>query len=69
MCLCFVLYGLWYVYEVLYVRFNYFVVRGYALSRMYINVRNSDRFSVVNMYLGHLKLCIECINKHDEPTP
>ena len=51
---------------------------------LYINVCNSDVFSVVNMYLDHLKLCLVCIicgryvccsecyvvsNECDEPTP
>ena len=27
-----------------------------------INVCNSDVFSVVNMYLDHLKFCVVCIN-------
>ena len=43
---------MWYVsdllYAVLYVRVRYFVVRGCAVSRRYINVYNSDVFSVVN---------------------
>ena len=67
---------------VLYVRVNCFVVRVYALSRRYINVCNSDEFSVV--YIDHLKLCVVCINGRmyvrcgecyavpdecDEPTP
>ena len=34
---------------------------GCAVSRRYINVCNSDGFSVVNMYLDHLKLCVVCI--------
>ena len=50
---------MWYacdvLYSVLYVRVNCFVVRGCAVSRRYINVCNSDVFSVVNMYLDHLK--------------
>ena len=33
-----------------------------AVSKMYINVNNSDVFSDVNMYLDHLKLCGVCIN-------
>ena len=41
---------------------NCFVVHGCAVSRGYINVCNSDVFSVVNMYLDHLKLCVVCIN-------
>ena len=28
----------------------------------YINVCSSDVFSVVNMYLDHLKFCVVCIN-------
>ena len=35
---------------------------GCAVSRSYINVFNCDRFSVVNAYLDHLKLCVVCIN-------
>ena len=41
---------------------NCFVVRGCAVSRRYINVCNSDVFSVVTMYLDHLKFCVVCIN-------
>ena len=56
----------WYVcdvlYAVLYVGVNCFVVRRCAVSRMYVNICNSDVFSVVNMYLHHLKFCIVCIN-------
>ena len=37
-------------------------MRGYAVSRRYINVCNSDVFSVVTMYIGHLKICAVCIN-------
>ena len=29
---------------------------------VYINVCNSDVFSVVNMYLDHLGFCVVCIN-------
>ena len=57
---------MWYVcdvlYAVLYVRVRCFVVRGCAVSRMYINVCNCDMFSVVNVYLDHLKLCVVCID-------
>ena len=57
---------MWYVcdvlYAVLYVRVSCFVVRGCALSRRYINVYNCDMFSVVNIYLDHLKFCVVCIN-------
>ena len=59
----------WYVSDVLYTEGNYskvhvncFVVRGCAISRRYINVFNHDVFSVFNMYLGHLKFCVVCIN-------
>ena len=55
---------MWYVcdvlYAVLYVRVSCFVVRGCAALRMYINV--CDIFSVVNVYLDHLKFCIVCID-------
>ena len=52
------------LYAVLYVcvRVNCFVVRGCAVSRMYINVCNSDVFSIVNMYRDHLKFYAVCIN-------
>ena len=53
---------MWYICDVLYVRVNWFVVRACAVLRMYINVYNSDVFSVVNMYLDHLKFSIVCIN-------
>ena len=57
---------MWYVcdvlYVVLYVRVSYFVVRGCAVSRRYINVRNCDMFSVVHVYLDHLKICGVCMN-------
>ena len=53
---------MWYVcdvlYAVLYVRVKCFVVRGCAVLRRYIHVCNSDVFSVVNMYLAYLKLCV-----------
>ena len=57
---------------------------SFVVSMRYINVCNSDVFSVVNMYLDYLKLCIVCINGRryvccsecnvvfnecDEPTP
>ena len=58
--------GVWYVCNVLhavwYVRINCFVVCRCAVSRRYINVCNIDVFSVVNMYLNHLKFCVVCIN-------
>ena len=57
---------MWYVcdvlYAVLYVRVNCFIVRGCAVSRRYINVCNCDMFSVVNVYLDHLKFCVVCID-------
>ena len=57
---------MWYacdlLYAVLYVPVIRFVVRGYAVSRRYINVCNYDMFSVVNVYLDHLKFCVVCIN-------
>ena len=53
---------MWYVcdvlYAVLYVRVSCFVVRGCVVSRRYVNVCNCDMFSVVNVYLGHLKFCV-----------
>ena len=56
----------WYVcdvlYAVLYVRVSSFVVRGCAVSRRYIHVYNCDMFSVVNVYVDHLKYCVVCIN-------
>ena len=57
---------MWYVcdvlYAVLYVRVSCFVVRGCAVSRRYINVCNCDMFSVVNVYLDHLKFCVLSID-------
>ena len=53
---CYVLYGL------LYVCVCCFVVCGCAVSRRYIDVFYSDVFSVVNVYLDHLKFCVVCIN-------
>ena len=35
---------------------------GCAVSRRYINVCDSDMFSVGNMYLNHLKFYVVCIN-------
>ena len=37
-------------------------MRGCAVSRRYINVCNCDRFSVVYVYLDHLKFCVVCID-------
>ena len=57
---------MWYVcdvlYAVLYVHVSSFIVHGCAVSRSYINVCNCDLFSVVNVYLDHLKLCVVCID-------
>ena len=50
------------LYVVLYVRVNCVVVRGCAVSTRCINICNNVVFSVVNMYLDHLKLCVVCIN-------
>ena len=55
---------MWYVcdvlYAVLYVCVCYFVVRGCAVSRRYIDVCYCDVFSVVNVYLDHLMFCVVC---------
>ena len=57
---------MWYVRDelcaVLYVRVSCFVVRGCGVSRWYIDVCYCDIFSVVNVYLDHLKFCVVCIN-------
>ena len=57
---------MWYVrdvlYAVLYVCVTCFVVRGCGVSRRYIDVCYCDMFSVVNVYLDHLKFCVVCIN-------
>ena len=57
---------MWYVrdvlYAVLYVRVSCFVVRGCGVSRRYIDVCYCDMFSVVNVYLDHLKFYVVCIN-------
>ena len=57
---------MWYVcdvlYTVLYVSVICFVGRGCAVSMRYIHVCNCDMFSVVYVYLGHLKLCVVCID-------
>ena len=37
-------------------------MRGCAVSMRYINVCNCDMFSVVNVYLDHLKFCVVCID-------
>ena len=53
---------MWYVcdvlYAVLYVCVCCFVVCGCAVSRRYIDVCYCDLFSVVNVYLDHLKFCV-----------
>ena len=49
---------MWYVCDVLYVRVSYFVVGGCAVSRRYLNGCNCDMFSVVNVYLDHMKLWV-----------
>ena len=52
-----------YVRDVLlYLRVSCFVVRGCGVSRKYIDVCHCDMFSVVNVYLDHLKFCVVCIN-------
>ena len=48
------------LYAVLYVSVSCFVVHGYDVSRRY--VCNYYVFSVVNIYLDYLKLCIMYIN-------
>ena len=57
---------MWYIcdvlYAVLYIRVSCFVVRECAVSRRYINDCKCYMFSVVNVYLDHLKLCVVCIN-------
>ena len=56
----------WYVcdllYAVLYVHVSCFVVRGCAVTRRFIYVYYCDMFSVVNVYLDHLRLCVVCID-------
>ena len=42
----------------LYVRVSCFVVRGCGVSRRYIDVCYCDMFSVVNVYLDHLKFYV-----------
>ena len=57
---------MWYVcdvlYAVLYVRVSCLVVRGCAVSRRCRNVCNCDMFSVLYVYLDHLKFCAVCID-------
>ena len=45
-----------------YVCVSCFVVCGCAVSRRYIHVCICDMFSVVNVYLDHLKFCVVCID-------
>ena len=57
---------MWHVCDVLYawlyVCVFCFVVCGCADSRRYIDVCYCDMFSVVNVFLDHLKFCVVCIN-------
>ena len=55
---------MWYVCDVLYAVLYIicFVVCGCAVSRRYIDICNCDMFSVVNVYLDHLKCYVVCIN-------
>ena len=50
------------LYAVMYGCVSCFVVRGCAVSRRYKDVCYCDMFSVVNVYLDHLNLCVVCIN-------
>ena len=66
---------MWYVcdvlYAVLYVCVFCFVVCGCGVARRYVYVCYCDLFSVVYVYIGHLKCCGECYdvsNECDEPT-
>ena len=47
---------------VLYVRVSCFVVCGCGVTRRYVDVCYCDMFSVVNVYLDHLKFCVVYIN-------
>ena len=38
-------------------------VRGCAVSRRYIDICYCDMFSVVRVYLDHLKFCLVCMVK------
>ena len=57
---------MWYIcdvlYSVVYASVDCFVVRGCAVSRRYINVCHNNVFSVVIMYLDHLKFYVMCMN-------
>ena len=78
---------MWYacdvLYAVLYVCVCCFVVCGCDVSRRYVDVCYCDLFSVVNVYLDHLKFYVVCVygrmyvccgecyvvsNECDEPT-
>ena len=59
---CIVCYTPWWYLVKMFVIVWCFVVRGCAVSRRYIHVCNCDVFSVVNMYLDHLKFRVVCIN-------
>ena len=59
-CGMFVMYSM--QYSLLYVRVSCFVVRGCGVSRRYIDVFYCDMFTVVNVYLDHLKFYVVCIN-------
>ena len=50
------------LYAVLYVCVGCFVVCGCAVWRRYIDVCYCEMFSVVNVYLDHLKVYVVCIN-------
>ena len=51
---------LWYVCDVLYAVFDVRVSCLWCLDVLYIIACNCDVFSVVNVYLDHLKLCVVC---------
>ena len=57
---------MWYVrdvlYAVLYVCVSCYVVCGCGVSRRYVDACYCDMFSVVNVYLDHLKFYVVCIN-------
>ena len=63
---------MWYVcevlYAVLYICVCCFVVRGCAVSRRYIDVCYCDMFSVVHVYLDHLKWHISQKSISSHPT-
>ena len=49
------------LYAVLYVCVCGFVGCGCGVSRRYVDVRYCNMFSVVNVYLDHLKFCVVCV--------